>query len=78
MTSIDQLIRDISNIDQDDLLSAWQWRFSQKMTIVMISNIGDLFLKDERGAIFWLIADGGNLNEIASSYDQFQLMLSNE
>jgi hypothetical protein len=78
MVSFKNLVRDISRINETDLLSAWQWRVDKQMKIIMISNLGDLFLQDEEGSIFWLITDGGELNKIASNYSEFEKMLSNE
>jgi hypothetical protein len=76
--SLNDLIRDIANIDQSDLLSAWQWKLEKGMKIVMITNLGDLFLQDENGSIFWLLSDGGELKKIADNYSQFQQMLLEE
>jgi hypothetical protein len=79
MTSrLNHLIRDISKVDQDDLLSAWRWRFSGRVDIVMISNLGDLFLQDEEGLLFWLQTDGGALEKIADNSDQFTQLLNDE
>lgn len=76
--SLNDLIKDISNIDQSDLLSAWQWKLEEGMKIVMITNLGDLFLQDKNGSIFWLLTDGGELKKIADNYSQFQQMLLDE
>jgi hypothetical protein len=75
---IDDLLRDISKVDQADLLSAWRWRLPGPMDIVMISNLGDLFLQDQHGHFYWLQTDGGELEKIAETSDQFTELLNDE
>ena len=74
--TINQLTRDISNIDQTDLLSAWQWKLNSTMRIILISNLGDLFLEDKTGEIYWLITDGGELKKIADNISEFETSLN--
>ena len=75
---INDLLRDVTKIDQEDLLSAWRWRLPEPMDIVMISNLGDLFLQDSAGSIYWLQTDGGNLEKVAGSADEFMQLFNDE
>jgi hypothetical protein len=50
--SLNDLIRDIANIDQSDLLSAWQWKLEKGIKIVVITNLGDLFLQYQMDRFF--------------------------
>lgn len=46
------------------------------MKIVMVSVLGDLFLEDGDGCVYWLMTDGGELNKIANSKAEFKILLS--
>jgi hypothetical protein len=70
------LIRDITKVNESDILSCWLWKLDQDMKIVMISNFGDLFLESEEGSIYWLLTDGGELKKIANDRNEFEKLLS--
>ena len=48
------------------------------MTIVMISNLGDLFLENMIGEIYWLTADGGDLQKVADTTIHFDEQLQDD
>jgi hypothetical protein len=77
MTS-NQLIKDITKIHEEDILSSWRWKLKSDIKIIMISIFGDLFLEDENGCIYWLITDGGGLNKIANDRNEFEILLNKE
>lgn len=64
-----------STIDFDDLLSAWRWLVDVHFQPVLVSAMGDLFLRHEDGSIYWLDTAGGMLTEVASSADDFKQLM---
>jgi hypothetical protein len=47
-------------------------RLPQRMTLVARTAFGDLFLRDEAGAVFWLDTAVGKLSKVASSETGFR------
>ena len=41
--TLQQLTKDIVNVDVADILSCWQWRLTEMQAIVTISCLGDIF-----------------------------------
>lgn len=76
--SIQDLTKDISNVDQENILSCWQWRIANMKSIVAISYLGDLFLIGQDDAIYWLQTDTGDLSKVADNHQQFKLFLNDE
>ncbi len=73
--TIDQLTKDITNIDVDDILSCWQWQVGNMNAIVTISCLGDIFLLGRDQAVYWLQTDSGELTRVAESFEQYQQLL---
>jgi hypothetical protein len=76
--TINHLIRDMTKVDQADLLSCWQWKLKDEMRILMITNLGDLFLEGTDGYIYRLLTDGGEMIKIANSKSEFEDLLKEE
>ena len=69
----------LDGVDLDSLLSEWRWLADESYQPVVITALGDLFLRREDGPIFWLDAGSGQLTEVASSAEEFkQLMVQPE
>ena len=62
----------VDDLDVGQLLSEWRWLCPQRMTLVTRTAFGDLFLRDEAGAIFWLNTAVGKLNKVANSEAKFR------
>jgi len=63
----------------DSFLSDWRWLVGDAVNLVLVSALGDLFLKDAQGHILWLDTGSARLTRIAESADQFkQLMQQTE
>jgi hypothetical protein len=73
-----QLIKNIAKVDESDILSCWLWKLQHDMKIVMISNLGDLFLESKDGSIYWLLSDGEELKRIANDRNKFEKLLNKE
>lgn len=70
-----QFIKDIDKIDLDDICSEWQWLLKFNYTPVMVSCSGDMFLKDNSSAIYWLDTGLGQLTLVSNSSEEFQKAL---
>jgi len=76
--TLEQLTKDITNVDLDDILSCWQWKLEDIQVVVTISALGDIFLLGEDSAVYWLQTDSGNLTKVAESLGQYEQFLSEE
>ncbi|MES2774489.1 MAG: T6SS immunity protein Tdi1 domain-containing protein [Bacteroidota bacterium] len=70
-----QLIKDITKIDLDDICSDWQWLLNNEYSPIMVSLSGDTFLADKNAAIFWLDTGKGQLKQIADNIEEFKSAL---
>ena len=62
-------------IDFNDLLSEWRWLVPETMAPVVVSALGDLFLRDNDNSIHWLDTSAGKLTRVAHSPEQFKQMM---
>jgi hypothetical protein len=76
--NLNQVTKDITRIDADDLLSSWRWRLAGIETIIAISVLGDLFLLGEDSGVYWLQTDHGNLTKVADSNQEFHNYLNDD
>jgi len=76
--TLQQLTKDIVNVDVADILSCWQWRLTEMQAIVTISCLGDIFLLGHDNAIYWLQTDSGDLTRVADNLQQYQQFLNEE
>jgi len=76
--TINQLTKDISSINIEDILSCWTWKTAGMKTVALVSVLGDLFLVGEDDAVYWLQTDGGDLKKVADSLQQFEQYLDDE
>jgi hypothetical protein len=64
-------------VDLAGLLSDWQWLVGETYQLMVISVLGDLFLRADDGRMFWLDTGWGRLSEVAANAEDFkQLMVS--
>ncbi len=73
--NIQQLTKDLSQIDLDDIVSAWNWKLVDMKAIAIISCLGDIFLVGNDNSINWLQTDSGELTKIAKDLEQFEHFL---
>jgi len=62
----------VDNLEVERLLSEWRWLCPHRMTLVARTAFGDLFIRDEAGAVFWLNTAVGKLSKVASSEAEFR------
>lgn len=76
--TLDQLTKDISAIDQHDILSDWRWLLPEVRSVLMVTCMGDMFLEDKNGNILFLLYDGGDLEIVAENKTELELHLKDE
>lgn len=63
------------DLDLDGLLSEWRWVVSESFHPVVISALGDLFLRHDDGRIYWLSSGWGQLTEVAKDAEEFKRLM---
>lgn len=63
------------HIDRKKLVEDWQWLVGKSLPI-LITSVGDAFLQNESGEIYWLITGSAELEKVAESYEEFQSKLN--
>lgn len=66
-----ELAVDLSGQPQNDLMAKWRWLVPEALSLRMVSALGDAFLDDPIGAMYWLDSGGAKLVRIAESQEQF-------
>jgi hypothetical protein len=61
-----------AHLDVERLLSDWRWLVPNRMTLVARDAFGDLFLRDDFGAVLRLDVAIGKLTTVADSEKQFR------
>lgn len=58
------------------ILKEWAWLIGTNKVVIAITDLGDAFLRDKNGWIYWLDTGGGELEKVANSLDDFDEHLS--
>ena len=66
-----ELAVDLSGQSSNDLLAEWRWLVPSTYSLHMVSALGDAFLSDTDGHIFWLDVGSAELTIIAETKDAF-------
>jgi hypothetical protein len=64
----------VDHLDIERLLSEWRWLCPHRMALIARNAFGDLFLREDTDAVFWLNAAVGKLTKVASSEAEFREM----
>lgn len=72
------LLVEFEHIDQKKLIEDWMWLIGNEMKPIAISSIGDMFLADKSGEIFWLNVGEGKFESIAKNYDEFKTKMNDD
>ena len=59
----------------DALLEDWRWLVGDEVQIVVVSAIGDLFLRHAQGHILWLDVGAAHLEQVADSAEEFKSLM---
>ncbi|MDD2272168.1 MAG: DUF1851 domain-containing protein [Desulfuromonadaceae bacterium] len=66
-----ELAVDLTGYTSEDLLSEWRWLVPDNFLLRMVSTLGDAFLEDSDGKIYWLDVGSAELQCIAKDTDDF-------
>jgi len=69
---------DFSHIESEKLTEDWTWLIGNEMTPILVSSIGDMFLSDQTGKIYWLEVGRGIFQVVADSIEEFKTKMKNE
>ena len=56
----------------NDLLRDWRWLVGESMQLLIVSSLGDMFLAEPDGHVFWLDTGAGQLQQVAESAEEFK------
>jgi len=59
----------------DALLEDWRWLIDDEAQLIVVSALGDLFLRDTQGRILWLDVGTARLTQVAESSDEFKMLM---
>jgi len=60
------------------LLNHWDWLVPADLHPILVSSIGDMWLKDNQGQVFWLNVGVGCLEKVASTETEFIVKLNDD
>lgn len=76
--TFEDLTKDITIVDIEDILSCWQWLVADMKAVALMSCLGDLFLVGKDDSIYWLQTDDGSLTKVAEDLQEFEQYLNDE
>ena len=59
----------------DALLTDWRWLVGDDKQVLVVSALGDLFLRNEEGQIYWLDTGAARLSQVATSVEEFKRLM---
>lgn len=59
----------------DSLLADWRWLAGNNVHLIVVSSLGDLFLRDAQGRILWLDVGAARLTQVAESPEEFKRLM---
>ncbi|WP_213997903.1 T6SS immunity protein Tdi1 domain-containing protein [Arsukibacterium sp.] len=62
------------HLNRAKLVEDWQWLVGAALPI-LITSVGDVFLQNESGEVFWLITGSAEFEKVADSFEEFQRKL---
>ncbi len=68
---------DFEHIDREALIEDWQWLVGSSLPI-LVTSVGDAFLQNESGEIYWLETGSAEFEKVAESYEEFQNQLKDQ
>jgi hypothetical protein len=63
------------DVNFDALLGDWRWLVGPSLSPVVITALGDLFLRGEDGSIHWLDTVAGRLTKVAADAEEFKALM---
>ena len=69
---------EFSHIPPENLTKCWTWLIGEDMKPIMLSSIGDMFLIDSEGKIYWLDVGGGELKPAAQNFEELEQKMKDD
>jgi hypothetical protein len=69
-----QLAIDPASVDTVRLLKSWRWLIDGAIQPMIITAMGDMFLTDMNGVVYWLNTIDGKLGKVADTHPEFKEM----
>jgi hypothetical protein len=66
----------VEHLELERLLADWRWLCRSPMVLVARNAFGDLFLRDDAGAVFWLNVAVGKLTKVSDCEANFHELAS--
>ena len=60
-----------AHLDREKLLEDWEWLVGSALPI-LVTSVGDAFLQNEGGEVYWLVTGSGEFEKVAETYEDFQ------
>lgn len=77
--SIDDITVNFDHLDQSTILDSWGWLLGTSKFPILITAVGDVFVKDVRdGSVHFLRVGSGELCAIASDLEEFRSLLTDK
>jgi len=77
--TIDDLTVNFDHLPQTTLLEDWEWLIGTTKQPILLTAVGDAFLKDTvDGSIHWLAVGSADFRPIASDVEEFRSLLTDE
>lgn len=74
--TIDDLTIKFNQGISDNLTADWTWLIGPDKKPILVSAIGDMFLKDDNGSIYWLDVGQGKFELVATDINDFKIKLT--
>jgi hypothetical protein len=74
----DDLTVKFDDNSSDRLVQDWTWLIGTDKTPIMVSSVGDLFLRDSNNSVYWLNTGDGTLTEVADGIEKFKEKLQDQ
>lgn len=74
----DDLTVNFDDNSSDRLTQDWTWLIGTDKTPIMVSSIGDLFLRGANNGVHWLNTGDGTLTEVADGIEKFKEKLQDQ
>lgn len=70
--TLDDLTVKFDNNSSDRLTEDWTWLIGANKTPILVSAIGDIFLRDDNKKIYWLDVGAGKVELVANGIQDFE------
>lgn len=70
--NLEDFLVKFDNSSADRLISDWIWLIGNDKTPILVSALGDVFLRNAKDNVFWLNVGEGTLDLVANGIEEFE------